>query len=80
VVDGITLERLGVPAAVVACDLLINSTGKATARLQGAPNLPFVVLPVGPGAPIQDLSPEELRARVIEAADQIAGILLADEL
>jgi len=33
VVDGVTLERLGVPAAVVACDLLINSTGKATARL-----------------------------------------------
>ena len=74
-----TLERLGVPAAVVACDLLINSTGKATARLQGAANLPFVVLPVGPGAPIQDLSPEELRARVMEAADQVAGILLAGE-
>lgn len=77
-VDGVTLERLGVPAAVVACDLLINTTGKVTATLQGAPNLPFVVLPVGPGAPIQDLSPEELRARVMEAADQVVSILTGE--
>ena len=77
-VDGVTLERLGVPAAVVACDLLINSTGRATARLQGAPNLPFVSLPVGPGAPIQDLSPEELRARVLEAAGRVAAILTGE--
>ena len=77
-VDGVTLERLGVPTSVVACDLLINSTGKATARLHGAPNLPFVVLPVGPGAPIQDLSPEELRARVVKAADQVVGILAGE--
>jgi hypothetical protein len=78
VVDGVTLERLGVPSAVVACDLLINTTGKVTAKLQGAPDLPFVVLPVGPGAPIQDLSPEELRARVIEAADQVVSILTGE--
>jgi hypothetical protein len=78
VVDGVTLERLGVPTAVVACDLLINSTGKATARLQGAPNLPFAVLPVGPGAPIQDLNPEELRARVMKAADQVVSILAGE--
>jgi len=67
-----------VPTSVVACDLLINSTGKATARLHGAPNLPFVVLPVGPGAPIQDLSPEELKARVMEAADQVVRILAGE--
>jgi len=78
VVDAVSLERLGVPTSVVACDLLINSTGKATARLQGAPDLPFVVLPVGPGAPIQDLSPEELKARVMEAADQVARILAGE--
>jgi hypothetical protein len=78
VVDGVALERLGVPTSVVACDLLINSTGKATARLHGAPNLPFVVLPVGPGAPIQDLSPEELKARVMEAADQVVRILAGE--
>lgn len=77
-VDAVALERMGVPAAMVGCDTLVNTTGKATARLQGAPNLPFVVLPVGPGAPIQDLSPEELRARVLDAADRVVAILTGE--
>jgi hypothetical protein len=73
--DGVALERMGVPAAVVGVDLLVKTTGKATARLLGVPNWPFVVLPAGPGQPFADLTPQELRSRVLDAVGSIVTVL-----
>jgi hypothetical protein len=65
---------MGVPATTIGVDLMINTTGKATARLLGAPSLPFVVLPPGPAQPFTDLSPEEVRSRALVAVEQIVAI------
>ncbi len=77
-VDTITLERMGVPAAAVGYSLLMNTTGRATARLHGVADLPFVTLPEVPGVPsnmLYDLSREELAALVRGALDRVVAIL-----
>lgn len=80
--DTITFERLGVPAAAVGYSLLMNTTGRATARLQGIPGLPIVALPETPGVPsnmLYDLSRDELAALVLGAVDRVAAILTGKE-
>ncbi len=80
-VDALTLERMGVPAVPMGSELLVNTTGKGTARLQGAPNLPFIALRDMPGNP-KPTTPEELRVRVlmaVEEAPRIASILTGGE-
>jgi len=44
VVDAITLERRGIPAAVIGVDKLVNTTGQAMATVQGAKDYPFAVI------------------------------------
>ena len=70
--DGITLEKRGIPTAVICTEPFISS-GKAMANIGGIPDYPFVVLP----HPLGSLDEERLRERAIRAAPDVLSILLA---
>ena len=70
--DGITLEKLGVPTAVICTEPFISS-GKAMSKIGGIPDYPFVVLP----HPLGSLPPDALRERASEAAPEVLRILSA---
>ncbi len=70
--DGITLERNGVPTAVICTEPFISS-GKAMSVIGGIPDYPFVVVP----HPLGSLSTEQLRERAMQAAPEVLKILLA---
>lgn len=56
----------------------MNTTGRATARLHGIPDLAFVTLPETPGVPsnmLYDLSRAELAALVLGSVDRVVAIL-----
>ena len=42
--DAITLERRGIPSAVVATEKLARTTGRAMARAQRAPDFPIATV------------------------------------
>ena len=69
--DGIELEKLGVPTAVI-CTAPFISSAKAMSLIGGIPDYPFVVLP----HPLGSLSAEPLRERAMEAAPRVIEILL----
>ena len=68
--DGIELEKLGVPAAVIITNEFI-AQAKAIAEIQGIPDYPFAVVP----HPIGRLTPEDLKERANEALPQVLDIL-----
>ncbi|MCH8870470.1 MAG: hypothetical protein IIC85_12220 [Chloroflexi bacterium] len=70
--DGITLEKRGIPTAVICTEPFISS-GKAMSNIRGIPGYPFVVLP----HPLGSLEPDALRHRAMQAAPDILSILLA---
>ena len=70
--DGITLERNGVPTAVICTEPFISS-GKAMSNIGGIPDYPFVVVP----HPLGSLSTKVLRERAMQAAPEVLKILLA---
>jgi len=70
--DAITLEKHGVPAAVICTEPFISSA-KAMSRIGGIPDYPFVVVP----HPLWSLRGEELRAVAMRAAPEVLQILLA---
>ena len=65
------MEKLGVPAVVVATEPFISS-GKAMAVSHGMPDYPFVVIP----HPISSASGDELGDRARTAAEAIAAMML----
>ena len=69
--DAITLEKKGVPAAVICTEPFVSSAN-AMAKLGGIPDYPYVVLP----HPLGSLSEEALRQRAIQAAPDVLQILL----
>ncbi|MFQ5861258.1 MAG: hypothetical protein ACE5IG_06895 [Dehalococcoidia bacterium] len=70
--DALTLEKRGIPAAVIGTDRLVATTGKGMARAHGAPNYPFAIIE----HPIESVRGEgELRAKAEVAAQQVAVIL-----
>ncbi|MBI2958248.1 MAG: hypothetical protein HYY32_05330 [Chloroflexi bacterium] len=71
--DGLALEKMGVPAAVVGNSKLVDTTGKATARAHGLPEYPFVCLN---GEQMMMFSREEMLQSVEEAVPQVESILL----
>jgi len=71
VLDGIVMEKLGVPTAVV-CTAPFVSSGKAMAVAHGFPEYPFVVMP----HPINATTYETLDFWVEEALPEIARLLL----
>jgi hypothetical protein len=75
VLDTIALEKRGKPAAVVGQDKLVNTTGKAMARVQGYPALYFAVFPYAASEWGSAASDEELKRRAESVAPQVEKIL-----
>ena len=70
--DGIVMEKLGIPASVV-CTAPFVSSGKAMAVAHGFPDYPFAVMP----HPINATTYETLDFWVEESLPEIARLLLA---
>ncbi|WP_214324648.1 UGSC family (seleno)protein [Nonomuraea sediminis] len=71
VVDGIRLEREGIPSAVLITEPFVP-TVQAIAAMNGAPGYGFAVIP----HPVTRLAPDLLRERAAQAAPALAALLL----
>jgi hypothetical protein len=71
VLDGILLERTGVPSASIVTDVF-EVTGRAMAEQWGQPYYKFLVIP----HPIANLAAGELDQRARELAPQVVKLLL----
>lgn len=71
IADGIALERLGTPAAVV-CTESFRATADAMASLKGASGYRYATV----AHPIAGLPPEQVRARVEAVADEVVSLLV----
>ena len=69
--DGILLEKNGIPAASVVTDVFIE-TGRAMAQAWGLPQYRFLAMP----HPIANLTEAELDQRAQEIAPKVADLLL----
>ena len=69
--DGILLERRGVPAAPICTDRFIPN-GQAIAEAHGAPGYPFALVP----HPLASASPAELAQEATEALPEVLRLLL----
>lgn len=72
--DGIKLERAGIPAVSIVTDLFVE-TGKEMAASHGVPDYRFLVMP----HPIANLTEEELNAAADSLVGQVESFLLAAE-
>ncbi len=68
--DGIEMEKLGKPAAVICTDQFLP-TANAMAEVQGIPGYRYAVV----GHPTGRLPAEELLSRARSAAPQVVSIL-----
>jgi hypothetical protein len=75
VLDAITLERRGIPAACIGVDKLVETTGRGMCRAQGLPDYPIASIshPTGSLASVNDAA--TLTRFAAEIADQVAAIL-----
>jgi hypothetical protein len=71
VLDGIVLEKAGVPSAAIVTDVF-EITGRAMAEQWGVPAYRFLVMP----HPIANLTEAELDRRAREIAPQVAKLLI----
>ena len=74
--DAITLERRGIPSAVVATEKLARTTGRAMARAQRAPDFPIATIEFHTGLMTNLDSMDEARRLAQEAFPQVEKILL----
>ncbi len=74
--DAITLERKGIPSAVVATAKLANTTGRAMARAQQAPDFPIATIEFHTGLMTNLASLEDARRLAHVALPQVERILL----
>ena len=72
--DGITLEKRGIPTAVICTEPFITSAD-AMAALGGVPDYPYVVVP----HPLGSRTMEQLRDIAAKAAPDVLSILLAQK-
>ena len=72
--DGITLEKRGIPTAVICTEPFITSAD-AMAALGGVPDYPYVVVP----HPLGSRTMEQLRDLAANAAPDVLSILLAQK-
>lgn len=70
--DGILLERAGIPAVSIVTEPFV-STGQAMAASHGVPNYRFVVTP----HPIANLTEAELNARADRLTEQVVALIQA---
>ena len=68
--DGIVLEKAGIPAVSIVTEPFI-ATGRAMAASHGLPNYKFVAMP----HPIANLTAAELNARADRLTDQVVGLI-----
>jgi hypothetical protein len=75
VLDAITLERRGIPAAAIGVKKLVDTTGRGMCRAQGMPDYPIAVIdhPTGSLASLKDRATVSKYAA--EVADQVERIL-----
>jgi hypothetical protein len=71
VADGIAFERRGLPAAVICSDAF-GPSADAMARAQGAPGYRYLTT----RHPVAPLTPDEVRARALEALPGVVSTLL----
>jgi hypothetical protein len=71
VLDGILLERRGIPAAPICTDRFVPN-GQAIAEAHGAPGYPFALVP----HPLASASPAELAQEAKEALPEVLRLLL----
>lgn len=74
--DAITIERRGIPAAIVAIDRLANTTGRAMARAQGIPDYPIAIITWNYASMDMVTSDDQIEAMAREVAVQCEAILL----
>ena len=74
--DAISLERRGVPAAAIGVKKLVETTGRGMCRAQGVPNYPMAVIdhPTGSLASLND--PAAISRFAAEIAEQVERILI----
>jgi hypothetical protein len=71
VLDGIILEKQGIPAVSIVTDQFID-TGRAITEAWGLPSFRFLTMP----HPIANLSEAELDERASEVAHKVVELLL----
>jgi hypothetical protein len=71
VLDGILLERRGIPAAPICTDRFVPN-GQAIAEAHGAPGYPFALVP----HPLASASPAELAQEAKEVLPEVLRLLL----
>jgi len=71
VLDGILLEKTGIPSASIVTDIF-EKTGRAMAEQWGLPRYKFLAMP----HPIANLSETELDLRAREIVPEIVKLLL----
>ena len=78
-VDAVTLERRGIPVAMIGIESLVNTTGRGMARAQGVPDYPMAIVPHELGT-LEDLRNEEEVANIARSVvDQVETILTGRE-
>ena len=70
--DGILLERRGIPVAAICTDLFVPN-GKAIAEAHGAPDYPFALVP----HPLASASPTELAREAKQVLPEVLRLLLS---
>ncbi len=70
--DGILLERRGVPAAAICTDLFVPN-GKAIAEAHGTPDYPFALVP----HPMASASQDELAREAKQVLPAVLRLLLS---
>ncbi len=74
--DAITLERRGIPSAVVATAKLAKTTGRAMARAQKAPDFPIATVDFHTGLMTNLDSMDDVHRMAQEAFPQVEKILV----
>ena len=74
--DAITLERRGIPSAVVATEKLARTTGRAMARAQRAPDFPIATVEFHTGLMTNLDSMDDAIRMAKEAFPQVEKILV----
>jgi hypothetical protein len=70
VLDGIHLERRGIPAAAICTDLFVPN-GRAIAEAHGAPDYPFALV----AHPMASASPDELAREAKAVLPEVLRLL-----
>ena len=70
--DGITVEKAGKPAALIATDAFVN-TSRSIAKIRGISDYPFAIVT----HPVGSLELDGVMARARQALPRVLEILLA---